>query len=125
MRTISDRLLILAAALWSAAASAEDPTPASCPQHLQTIEPKLRESGYEVGWQDEPPAPPYLRATHVETAGRIDIEYRCGADGLDVAVINHGLPNIPFHVLLAAGPSARHSQAMPEWLRRRYEAVRR
>ena len=40
-------------------------------------------------------------------------------------VVNHGLPTIPFHILLAAGPSAKHSQAMPEWLRQRHEAVTR
>ena len=126
MRIISNSLLILAAAgLPASAARAQEPLAGDCPVHLKVIEPKLRDSGYQVGWQAEASAPPYLRATHVETAGWIDIEYRCGAGGLDVSVINHGLPDIPFHVLLAAGPSARHSQAMPEWLRKRYEAVRR
>lgn len=123
MRIISNRLLILAAAL-PGAASAEEPTPAACPAHLETIAPKLEQSGYVVTWEEEAPAPRFLRAAHVEPAGRIHIEYRCGAGGLGVSVINHGLPNIPFHILLAAGPSAKHSQAMPEWLRKRYEAVK-
>lgn len=125
MRTISNRLLTLAALASPAVAHAQEPAPADCPKHLETIAPKLRDSGYVVTWPDEPPATRFLRATYVETAGRIDIEYRCGAEGLRVSVINHGLPDIPFHILLAAGPGAKHSQAMPEWLRQRYEAVRR
>ena len=114
----------MAAALLPAAAMAEAPD-AGCPAHLETIAPKLEQSGYVVSWHDEAPAPRFLRAAYVQPAGHIDIEYRCGSGGLDVAVVNHGLPDIPFHVLLAAGPTARHSQAMPEWLRKRYEAVRR
>ena len=125
MRTISNRLLILAAAAWPAVAQAQEPAPADCPKHLETIAPKLRDSGYAVVWQEEASAARFLRATYAEAAGRIDIEYRCGAEGLDVSVINHGLPNIPFRILLAAGPGAKHSQAMPEWLRQRFEAVRR
>lgn len=123
MRTISNRLLILAAAAVPAAASAQEPNAADCPSHLETIAPKLRDSGFAVSWQKEAPAGRFLRASHVEAAGRIDIEYRCGDEGLSVLVVNHGLPSIPFHVLLAAGPAAKHSQAMPEWLRERHEAV--
>ena len=125
MRTISNRLLILAAAAVPAAASAQAPNAADCPSHLETIAPKLKDSGFAVSWQREAPAARFLRASHVEAAGRIDIEYRCGGQGLSVLVVNHGLPSIPFHVLLAAGPAAKHRQAMPEWLRERHEAVTR
>ena len=125
MPTISNRLLALAAAALPPAALAEAPSPSACPAHLETIAPKLERSGYAVSWIAEKPAPRFLRAAHVEVAGRIDIEYRCGAGGLDVSVVNHGLPSIPFHVLLAAGPGARHSQAMPAWLKERHEAVTR
>lgn len=124
MRTISNRLLIFAAAAAvPAAASAQEPNAAGCPSHIETIAPKLRDSGFAVSWQREAPVGRFLRASHVEAAGRIDIEYRCGGEGLSVLVVNHGLPSIPFHVLLAAGPAAKHSQAMPEWLRERHEAV--
>ena len=125
MRTISNRLLILAAAAVPAAASAQAPNAADCPSHLERIAPKLKDSGFAVSWQREAPAARFLRASHVEAAGRIDIEYRCGGQGLSVLVVNHGLPSIPFHVLLAAGPAAKHRQAMPEWLRERHEAVTR
>jgi hypothetical protein len=124
MPTISNRVLAFAIAALPAAAAGQAPIPDACPVHLETIAPKLRQSGYAVSWEYEARAPRFLRAAHVEAAGRIDIEYRCGADGLGVAVINHGLPTIPFHVLLAAGPAAKHSRAMPEWLRKRQEAVR-
>ena len=126
MRTISNRLLILAAAAAvPAAASAQEPNAADCPSHLETIAPKLKDSGFAVSWQREAPVGRFLRASHVEAAGRIDIEYRCGGQGLSVLVVNHGLPSIPFHVLLAAGPAAKHRQTMPEWLRERHEAVTR
>jgi len=125
MRIISNKLPILAAAAaLPTIASAAEPDPAACPTHLETIAPKLEQSGYAVSWQAEAPAR-FLRASHVEAAGRIDIEYRCSTKGLGVLVVNHGLPSIPFHVLLAAGPSAKHSQPMPEWLRERHEAVTR
>lgn len=65
-----------------------------------------------------------LRAAHVELSGRVTIEYRCGTEGLAVAVINQGLADIPFHVLLAAGPGATLSRDMPDWLRERDKAVR-
>ena len=125
MPTISNRLLALAAAALPSAALAEAPPSSACPAHLKTIAPKLEQSGYAVSWITEAPAPRFLRAAHVEAGGRIDIEYRCGTSGLDVSVVNHGLPSIPFHVLLAAGPGARHSQAMPAWLKERHEAVTR
>lgn len=125
MRIISNSLLIVGtAAALQAAASAQAPDTAACLSHLETIAPKLRDSGYATEWPAEPSGR-FLRATHVEAAGRIDIEYRCPSKGLDVSVINHGLPTIPFHVLLAAGPGAQHIQAMPEWLRKREEAIRR
>jgi hypothetical protein len=117
MRTIFASLLLVAAA----PALAEPPvTAAACPAHLGTIAPKLQASGYQISREGAG----VLRAAHVQASGRVTIEYRCGAEGLAVAVINQGLADIPFHVLLAAGPGATLSQAMPAWLRERDKAVR-
>jgi hypothetical protein len=117
MRTISASLALVLAAPAAAAmpVAAED-----CPAHLGTIAPKLEASGYRVSRKGSA----VLRAAHVESAGRVTIEYRCGVGGLAVAVINQGLADIPFHVLLAAGPGATLSNAVPAWLREREEAVR-
>ena len=128
MPTISNKLVALAAAMLAGPASAQPVVGAgACSSHLAALAPKLQDSGYRISWGSggAPAAPLFLEAAHVEPSGRVSIEYRCGADGLDVTVVNHGLPDIPFHVLLAAGPSAKLAQAMPDWLKRRDEAVRR
>jgi len=120
MPTISARVCALLLAGLAAPATAELPVgAAACPAHLRTIAPKLHASGYRLGWAGGS----LLRAAHVEQAGRVTIEYRCGRGGLDVTVVNQGLPEIPFHVLLAAGPGARLSRATPAWLREREKAV--
>lgn len=120
MPTISARAAILGLLLAAPAAAEMPVTASACPAHLVGLAPKLEASGYRLSWAGGS----LLRAAHVEEAGRVTIEYRCGASGLAVTVINQGLPDIPFHVLLAAGPGAALSQAMPAWLREREEAVR-
>jgi hypothetical protein len=117
MRTISASLLLLAAA----PVAAELPVTASaCPAHLGVIAPKLQASGYLLSWTGGS----LLRAAYVEQAGRVTIEYRCGTKGLAVAVVNRGLPDIPFHVLMAAGPGATLAHDVPAFLRDRDKAVR-
>jgi hypothetical protein len=117
MRTISASLLFALAA----PAAAEMPvTAAACPAYLGTLAPKLEASGYQISREGGA----VLRAAHVEPAGRVTIEYRCGPRGLAVAVINQGLADIPFHVLLAAGPGAALSHVTPALLREREKAVR-
>lgn len=117
MRTISASLLLLAAA----PAAAELPiAAAACPAHLGAIAPRLQASGYQLRWTGGT----LLRAAHLEQAGRVTIEYRCGTKGLAVAVVNQGLPDIPFHVLMAAGPGATLTHDVPAFLRERDKAVR-
>jgi hypothetical protein len=117
MRTISASLLLLAA---TPAAADLPVSAAECPAHLGTIAPKLKTSGYQLSWTGSA----LLRAAHVAQAGRVTIEYRCDAKGLSVAVLNQGLPDIPFHVLLAAGPGATLREDVPALLRERQKAVR-
>ena len=130
MPTISNSLLaLIAAGLTGAAPAAAAPVSAEgCSAHLATIAPKLQESGYRISWgpglDAAPAAPLFLEAAHVEAAGRVLIEYRCAAAGLGVTIVNQGLPDIPFHILLAAGLSATLSNEVPEWLRSRDEAMR-
>ncbi len=131
MRIISNKLLALAATGLAASASAADlpVTASACPDHLSDLAPKLRDSGYRISWgpgdPSAPAAPLFLEAAYVVPAGRILIEYRCGRDGLGVTLVNQGLPDIPFHVLLAAGPGATLTEHIPDWLRNRGEAVRK
>lgn len=121
MPTIFARAALLAFATLAAPGATAPPLPATgCPAHLQAIAPRLEASGYQLSWIGGS----LLRAAHVEPAGRATIEYRCGPGGLAVAVINQGLPDIPFHVLLAAGPGATLRDDLPEWLRERDKAVR-
>jgi hypothetical protein len=101
--------------LMAAAAPAE-----GCPARLAELGATLPREGFAV---ESPASPERLRAVYSEPAGRIVIEYRCEADGLAATIDNQGLPNIPFKVLLAAGPRATLISSPPERLRVRIDAV--